>query len=222
MTIETARSFYRRMDWSPSYGHKVKGQGRLVTVTTPAGREMVNVEASIKRYEATKDPAKGYMAQVNEGQRKAAGRTKAAPAPAPGTKAMVAKKVQAVRAPAGRPPPAPPPQPPAEDGDSDGGGSGMPAAGSYMQARTHREQIAVSSAMLDLKVKRGLLIAVAEVRSHLAGKIATMREAFLQIPSRVVPILAAETDQAKIHQLLEDEISRAMALVTEGDANAGR
>lgn len=68
MTTETARAFYRRQGWNPGYGHKVKSQGRLVTVNE-GGKELVDVEASIARMAATSDPSKAHMAQVNEAQR---------------------------------------------------------------------------------------------------------------------------------------------------------
>lgn len=70
MTTETARAFYRRQGWNPGYGHKVKTQGRLVTVTVD-GKELVDVEASIARMAATADPGKTHMSEVNERQREA-------------------------------------------------------------------------------------------------------------------------------------------------------
>jgi hypothetical protein len=90
----------------------------------------------------------------------------------------------------------------------------------YMQAKTAREVYEAKNAQLEYEERTGKLLRADEVKSHLASKIASMREAFLQIPSRLVPILAAETDAAKIHTLLESEIVRAMALVNEG--NDGR
>lgn len=86
----------------------------------------------------------------------------------------------------------------------------------YMQAKTAREVYEAKNAQLEYEERTGKLLRADEVKSHLASKIASMREAFLQIPSRLVPILAAETDAAKIHTLLEAEIVRAMALVNEG------
>jgi len=68
MTTETARAFYRRQDWNPGYGHKVKTQGRLVIVVVD-GKELVDVEASIARMAATADPGKMHMSDVNERQR---------------------------------------------------------------------------------------------------------------------------------------------------------
>ena len=97
-----------------------------------------------------------------------------------------------------------------------GGGHGASKSATYMQAKTAREVYEAKMAQLEYEEKTRKLFPADEAKSHLAGKIAAMREAFLQIPSRLVPVLSAETDPAKIHTMLEDEIVRAMALVNEG------
>jgi len=55
---------------SVSYYHRQKVAGRLVMVQQ-AGKELVDFEASIASLRATSDPAKGYMAEVNDRQREA-------------------------------------------------------------------------------------------------------------------------------------------------------
>lgn len=109
----------------------------------------------------------------------------------------------------------PPPLPPAPPRDADASKNAT-----YMQAKTAREVYEAKNAQLEYEERIGKLVRADDVRSHLAGKVATMREAFLQIPSRVVPVLAAESDPAKIHTLIEDEIIRAMALVS-GEVSRG-
>lgn len=91
----------------------------------------------------------------------------------------------------------------------------------YMQAKTADMVYTAKTAQLEYEERIGKLMRADEVKSYQAGKIASLREAFLQIPSRLVPVLAAETDPAKIHVLLEDEIVRAMALVS-GEMTNGR
>lgn len=68
MTTLTARAFYKQQGWNPGFGHKVKSAGRLVTVIED-GKERIDVEQSIERYNATMDPAKSHMAAVNAAQR---------------------------------------------------------------------------------------------------------------------------------------------------------
>lgn len=85
---------------------------------------------------------------------------------------------------------------------------------SYDEARRRRELAEASIAEMRQEELRGDLIRVDVIRSHLASKISNMRDAFLQIPLRLGPVLAAETDAAKIHTLLEDEIIRAIAFVS--------
>ena len=84
---------------------------------------------------------------------------------------------------------------------------------SYDEARRRRELAEASMAEMKQEELSGDLIRVDVITRHLAQKIATMRDAFLQIPLRLAPVIAAETDQATIHTLLETEIVRAMELV---------
>jgi len=185
VTTETARSFYKRQGWNPGYGHKVKSLGRLVTVMV-GGKELVDVEASIAKYAATADPGKMHMAEVNERQRVAHRKPK-----------PVKPKAKQ-----GPPPTAPDVQPELNKNVT------------YMQAKTAREVYEAKIKQLDYEELIGKMLPADQVKSHLAGKIVAMRDAFLQIPSRLVSVLAAETDPVKIHALLEDEIARAMALVS--------
>ena len=57
----------------------------------------------------------------------------------------------------------------------------------------------------------GVLIRTDAVRSAWAAKITGARDALLQIPSRIAPILAAETDLVRVTALLEDELRQALA-----------
>ena len=84
---------------------------------------------------------------------------------------------------------------------------------SYDEARRRRELAEASIAEMRQEEMQGDLIRLDVIKRHLAGKIRDMREAFLAIPLRLAAIIAAETDAAKIHTLLETEIIRAMALV---------
>ena len=58
---------------------------------------------------------------------------------------------------------------------------------------------------------RGEVIRVDAVRSAWAAKIAGARDALLQIPSRLAPQLAAESDLVAVTGLLEAELRQALA-----------
>ena len=78
--LETPRAFYRRMGWNPGYGHKLKEKGGLVVVVQ-AGKDLIDVEQTEIKLAQNVDPAKFYMAQVNDRQRAAArGETVSPPA----------------------------------------------------------------------------------------------------------------------------------------------
>ena len=55
----------------------------------------------------------------------------------------------------------------------------------------------------------------ADVTAELARVFATFREAMQQIPGRVAAVLAAESDQARIHEVLDGEIRGALLHLKE-------
>jgi len=188
MTTASLRSFANLTGHAVSYVHKQKTHGRLVMVMVN-GKELVDVEASLARIASTSDPARAYMADVNDTQR-VMHRGTATPPTLP-------------------------------QGTAQHGTTPDSKNATYMQAKTADMVYTAKTAQLEYEERIGKLMRADEVKSYQAGKIASLREAFLQIPSRLVPVLAAETDPAKIHVLLEDEIVRAMALVS-GEMTNGR
>lgn len=91
-------------------------------------------------------------------------------------------------------------------------------APSYLASKARREEAEAQLAELRLREVQGDLVRVAAVRAAMGGRLATLRDSLLQIPPRVVPILAAETDPAAIHALLQREISASLSLAA-GMAN---
>jgi DNA-binding transcriptional MerR regulator len=73
-------------------------------------------------------------------------------------------------------------------------------------ARTKREEIEAETAALDLLERRKVLVHRDTVRAELARHLSTLREALLQLPVRLQSVLAHETDEAKVHDLLQDEV----------------
>lgn len=86
-----------------------------------------------------------------------------------------------------------------------------PEITSYHVAKTLREAAEAQIARLKLAEMQGDVIQVSAVRATWAARIASARDALLQIPSRLAPVLAAETDLAAVTLLLEDEIRQALA-----------
>lgn len=74
-------------------------------------------------------------------------------------------------------------------------------------------------AQMKLSELRGELIRVDAVRATWANAVLSTRDALLQIPPRLAPVLAAESDLTRVNHLLEDEIRQALAeLSREGSA----
>ena len=65
------------------------------------------------------------------------------------------------------------------------------------------------AAMNEAKMRREM-INVAVVERQLATDYATTRDALLQIPARMAPLLASESDTATIHTMLDAEIHQAL------------
>lgn len=81
----------------------------------------------------------------------------------------------------------------------------------YEEARRRRELAEASIAEMKQAEMAGLLIRADAVRSAWAAKITGARDALLQIPSRMAPVLAAESDLVRVTALLEDELRQALA-----------
>lgn len=113
---------------------------------------------------------------------------------------VTARPVPAADAPAA--PTAPPPSqdaPDARPGDDD-----------YWQSRSRREAAEASMAELKRDELLGDLIRVSAVRAAMINAYATLREAILNLPARLAPQLAAESDTAAIQTLLHAELHSAL------------
>lgn len=85
----------------------------------------------------------------------------------------------------------------------------------YMDARTARERAEAESAQIRVLEARGQLVHRDKVRQEVGRRLAGLRESLLQIPARLQSVLAAETDEAKVHDILEEELFQALASVSE-------
>ena len=89
---------------------------------------------------------------------------------------------------------------------------------SFAQSRAVREAFAAKLTKLEFDQRSAKLIDKNELKMRLAKLHMAVRDNLRTIPDRVAPIVAAETDQAKIHAMLLKEIGQAL----EGLGNAIR
>lgn len=86
------------------------------------------------------------------------------------------------------------------------------------EARTRREIAEANLAEMSEGKMRRELILVKAVQAQLSTDYATTREAMMQIPARLSPLLAAESNPASVHALLTNEIHLALStLAGAGD-----
>lgn len=124
--------------------------------------------------------------------------------------------------------------PPAHaDGASPPAGASAPPAGppfdAYTdssehrdRARTRREIAEANIAEMEEARQRRELIRVQSVMDQLALDYATTREGFLQMPARMAPLLAAESDPAAVERMLSAEIHKALTRLSEAPASVTR
>ena len=80
----------------------------------------------------------------------------------------------------------------------------------YHQAKTAREVYQAKLAQLDYEKKIGKLIEVDAVKAVLTKRILEIRDSIMLVPARLAPILAAESSQKKIQQIVSDELRRIL------------
>lgn len=82
--------------------------------------------------------------------------------------------------------------------------------GSRDEARTRREISEANISELREGELRGDLIRITSVKTALASVFATTRDALLQMPARLAPLLAADADPASVQNTLYAEIHHAL------------
>jgi len=90
------------------------------------------------------------------------------------------------------------------------------AATEYANARARREVAEANLAELRMREQSGELVKVDQVRAEIARIAVHTRESLMNLASRLAPVVAAETDQAKIEQLLEDEFRYVLIALADG------
>ncbi len=87
-----------------------------------------------------------------------------------------------------------------------------PAAGGldYARARAVRENYLARLAKIEFEERSGKLVNRDEVEVAAFSRFRTFRDGMLNIPDRVAALMAAESDPARIHEILTTEIRKAL------------
>jgi len=86
----------------------------------------------------------------------------------------------------------------------------------YTDARALREVYDAQRKQLELDLRRGLYVRKDEVEQAQFKLYRMLRDACFNLPPRLAPQLAAETDSNAIHELLEAELHRIFSDFAEG------
>jgi hypothetical protein len=108
------------------------------------------------------------------------------------------------------------------DQAGDPGAPSGPAAGPgpkatiYSEARANSELYKSKMAELDYKVKSGELVSIEKAKDLFYNMAVLVKQNLLTIPDRISSILAAETDDRKIHTILIHEIKESLKQMSGG------
>ena len=92
---------------------------------------------------------------------------------------------------------------------------------SYQEQRAKRESYQAALTRLDLLERMGRLTSTEGVEKAAGAAARMVKEALLVIPDRVAALVAAETDPARVHAILTNEIRQALSgLADRSSANA--
>lgn len=194
MSDGSIRELARRIGVSDVAINKARANGRIpasLFSVRPSGRPyVIDLEAAERAVRAVLSPA------ASPGQ----------------PRADKARAAAAAKRPAAAPPPdeeperAPVPPPAAVFDDQP-----IPMqAGAYQKARAMREAYAAKLAQLDYQQKMGQLVSKDDMKSSLFSAGRQLRDSLTQLPSRLAPQLASETDQHVISMMLATEINAAL------------
>lgn len=93
---------------------------------------------------------------------------------------------------------------------------------SFSKARAKREMYRAAMEQLAYERTIGSLVDIQKVEAEAFRTGRMVRDAMLNIPSRICGVVAAETDQRKIHEILTGEIRQALEGLNEGKPRTGR
>jgi hypothetical protein len=100
-------------------------------------------------------------------------------------------------------------------------GAGFGTDEDFQAARTRREIAEANLAEMREAELEGKLIRVDAIRAAWAKRVSSTRDALLQLPSRLAPVLAAQTDVDQVARVLEDGLRQALAELARDGAPSG-
>lgn len=80
----------------------------------------------------------------------------------------------------------------------------------FRQAQAQERVFGAKLAELDYRKAVGELVRTDAIRAALASVISATRDALMQLPARLAPVLAAEADAARVHDVLQAELYQAL------------
>nr|MBA4203119.1 hypothetical protein [Ralstonia sp.] len=102
-------------------------------------------------------------------------------------------------------------------------GIGETGSEDFQAARTRRETAEASLAELKLQEQEGELIRLDAVRNAWATRLTAVRDALLQIPARIAPVVAAESSIEGCAIAIDTELRRVMIdITTDGAAGVAK
>ena len=90
------------------------------------------------------------------------------------------------------------------------GGDGPASGPTYAQSRAVRELYLARLSKIEFEERAAKLVSRDEVTVAAFTKARTVRDNLLNIPDRLAAMLAAEVDPTQVHQILSDEIRKAL------------
>lgn len=100
-----------------------------------------------------------------------------------------------------------------DDNDSSSAAGGNPTFTKY---QAQREKFKAKISELDYLERIGTLVQAEEVEADAYRVARQVRDAILNVPSRLAGILAAESGQRRVHDLLEQELRQALEALASG------
>lgn len=88
----------------------------------------------------------------------------------------------------------------------------------FRQAQAQERAYNAKMAELEYRKMASELVSVEQVRAEASRLAAALRESIMQVPARLAPVLAAEANAGRVHDLLQAELRQVLLQLTEAAA----